>query len=412
MAYPTIIINISNGNLNRLAINEDNIAMLVLPEGVYAITALQPEIVYSLKQAEALGFSPANDEIYDMLHHEQIKEFFRMNPNGELHLITTTAQTVATMLGTSSVAGSLEPYIRSMNGRIKQIAIMAEESIPEWFDDSLVTLDLVAKAQGLVNRLKEDNLFIDTIFLEGMGFSLAPGDAPDLRAKNAPNVAVVLGKDKAVASIKSDYNSYAAVGTALGSATNKAVHESFAWYKAENTITSNVDDMFLEVAISSNLAAADPYVNNNTNLKVLHDKGYIFPRQVSFLTGFYWNQSNNCVLVSDDLNSTELVQVINKAIRIVGAIMAPHINETYDVTNEGRLTEIARRTITAEIRTALETNMGNNISSIGTLLVDPTNDENNQPYPSLLTDATLRVFLGLVPKGKTEQIILSAGFQN
>lgn len=412
MAYSSIDIKKSNGNLNRPDLNEDNIAMMVLPEGTYAIAALEPEIVYSLKQAEAFGFSPANDEVYDMLHHEHIKEFFRENPNGELHLITTTGQTVAAMLGNSSTVGSLEPYLIAMNGKIKQIAILAEESVADWFVDNLITADLVTKTQGLVNRLAQKNIFLDTIFLEGMGFSMAPGDAPDMRAKNAPNVAVVLGKDLGVASIKVDFHNYAAIGTVLGSATKKAIHESFAWYKKENTITSNVDDRFLEVRISSNLTVADPYVNNDTNLKVLHDKGYVFPRQVPFLTGFYWNQSNNCVLVSDDYNSTELVQVINKAIRIVGATIAPHINETYDVTKEGRLTEIARRTLTAEIRGALETNMGDNISSIGTLLVDPTNDENNQPYPSLVTDPTLRVFLGLVPKGKTEQIIFQAGFQN
>lgn len=412
MSYSTIEINITEGNLNRPAINEDNIAAMVLPDGNYAIPQLEPEIVYSLKQAEAFGFSPAQDLVSGFLHHENIKEFFRVNPNGELHLITTDAQTLVQMLGDSSTAGSLEAFIIAANGRIKQLAILADDVDPAWFNNNIVALNLVEKAQAFVQRLADNNLFIDTVFLEGHGFNESPGTAIDLRAKNAPNVVVVVGGDYDVASIDVNFSTYASIGTLLGSATVKQIHESFAWYKKDNTITSAADDRFLKVKINSDLSMSDLYTNDKAAQKVLHDKGYVFPRKVPFLSGFYWNQSNNCVLVSEDINSTELVQVINKAIRIIGATIMPHVNETYDVTKEGRLTEITRRTITAEIRVALETNMGNNISDIGTLLVDPTNDKDNQPYPSLLTEPTLRVLLGIVPKGKTEQAMLQIGFQN
>lgn len=412
MDYPSIKINITGGNLNRPAINEDNIGALVLPDGNYAIAQLEPEIVYNLKQAEAFGFSPAQDVVTGFMHHENIKEFFRKNPNGELHLITTDSQTVVEMLGDNSTAGSLEAFIIAANGKIKQLAIMADDVDSEWFNDNIVALNLVEKAQAFANRLAENSFIIDTIFLEGHGFKGAPGAALDLRAKNAPNVSVVIGGDYDVASADVNFHSYASIGTALGSSTGKQVHESYAWYKADNTITSAADNRFLKVKISSDLSLPDPYTNDEAALKALHNKGYVFPRQVPFLTGFYWNQSNNCVLVSEDINSNELVQVVNKAIRITGAIIMPHTNETFDVTSEGRLTEIARRTITAEIREALETNMGNNISSIGTLLVDPTNDENNQPYPPLSQDPTLRVFLGLVAKGKTEQMFFQVGYQN
>lgn len=411
MSYPSIEIKITGGNLNRPEANEDNIAALVLPDGNYAIPELEPEIVFSLKQAEALGFTPANDAISGFLHYEQIKEFYRVNPNGELHLITTDGRTLEDMLGDNATAGSLEAFIIAANGRIKHLAIMADDLDSEWFNDNIRALNLVEKAQAFVDRLSSNSFFIDTVFLEGHGFNDTPGGALDLRSKDAPNVAVVIGGDYNVANGAVEYNNYAAVGTVLGSATRKLVHESFASCKSDNTITSAADDRFLKAKISSDLSQLDLYVNDDAALKVLHDKGYVFPRQVPFLSGFFWNQSNNCVLVSEDINSTELVQVINKAIRIVGAVIMPYVNGTFNVV-DGRLTEIVRKTITVEIRNALEANMGNNISSIGTLLVDPTNDANNQAYPPLSSDATLRVFLGLVAKGKAEQMLFQVGYQN
>ena len=106
-----------------------------------------------------------------------------------------------------------------------------------------------------------------------------------------------------------------------------------------------------------------------------------------------------------------MVQVIHKAIRLIVVPLSKHINESFDVTDAGRLTENARQLIVEEIETELDTNLLNNISSIGDIIVDPEFDANNQAYPSLLQDATLRAIVGLVPKGKTEQIILQIGYQ-
>lgn len=416
MAIPTITINISEGNLNRQEPDTDNIAAMVLPEATFALPAGSSTILYSLKQAEDLGFSASEDINSTFLHYENIKEFFREHPNGELHILVTTGLTLVDMLGNSSTAGAIEPFIVQANGRIKQLAIMADDADSNWFADNLVADDLIAKAQGLVDRLAANNLLIDVIFIEGHGFDYTPAAAPDLRLKNARNVGVVVGGDRPVAGLNATFNSYASIGTVLGSSTKKQVHESFAEAKNENSITSPVDDRFLSVKISSNLGVNDLYTGDPAAMKALHDKGYIFPRKVPFKSGYYWNQSSNCVATSVDINSIELAQVINKAIRLTAVVLAPYINKNFDITKAGRLTEIARKTIAGQIRQTLETNMANNISNSTdddpiTILVDPAKDDNNQAYPSLVTDATLRVFLGLRPKGKAEQIILTVGFK-
>jgi hypothetical protein len=252
---------------------------------------------------------------------------------------------------------------------------------------------------------------IDVVFMEGFGFDQSPASITDLRALGARNVAVVVGKDPVLAASVTEFNGYAAIGTVLGSSTKKQVHESFAWAKDGNSITSAADERFLSVGINSDLASPDEYMEDEAAQNALHDKGYIFPRQFPLRSGFYWNQSNNCVLVSDDFKNIESMQVINKAVRLVASVLAPHINESFNLVTGGRLTEIARQTIVDEIRTELETNLSNNISSIGSIVVDPAKDSNNEDYPSLIADSTLRAIVGIVPKGKSEQIILEIGYQ-
>jgi hypothetical protein len=375
---------------------------------------MEPEILYSLKQAEDFGFSEASDAASGLLHYENIKEFFRENPNGELHVVATASTvTVDTMLGNNTTPGTIEPFIIAQGGRIKQLAIMADEADSNWFEDNLVANDYVSKAQAFCDRLSKNHMPLDVVFLEGHGFNATPADALDLRTKNASNVAVVIGGDYDVSSLMTsiDGQGYASIGTVLGSSTKKAVHESIAWAKPENSITSEVGNRFLKVRYVSDMTVGDPYASNPDLLEVLHNKGYIFPRRVPYLSGYFWNQSNNCVPVSNDIDSIELMQVMNKAIRLTGEVITPYLNRSYNLTSTGRLTALQRQTIVAEIRTKLETNMANNISAISTIVVDPDTDDNNAPYLSLVVDKTLRVRLGLQPKGKTEQVIFSAGYQ-
>lgn len=412
MAYPSFEITILEGNINRGAANEDNVAALVLSSST-VLPPMQPEVIYSVRQAEALGFSEANDLTTGVLYYENIKEFFRMNPNGELHVVTTDpAEGIDTMFGNSSTPGILEPFIIAQNGRIKQLAVMATEADTAWFDDWIVSNDGVAQAQEFCNRLKEQFIFLDVIFLEGHGFNYTPADALDLRAKNAPNVAVVIGGDYDVSVSVAPLlgQGYASVGTVLGSSTNKAIHDSFAWSKADNTLTSGADNRFLKVRYNYDVSSTDLYVDDPSLLSGLHDKGYIFPRRVPFMSGYFWSQSNNCVPITNDINSTELMQVVNKAIRLTGQAIAPFLNRKYRTTPEGRLSPLDRQTITSQIRAILETNMANSVSAFAAIIVDPSLDDNKDAYPPIASDPTLRVILSIQPLGKSEQLRLLVGY--
>lgn len=412
MGLSNVNISISTGNLGRQAPDADNVAGLIMPDyiGAAGIPAHTPKVVYSLKQAEALGIVPSLDASTGRLAHQHISDFFFKNPNGELHLFVTQLAEWAQIFGTDDEVYSAAKLVIPQNGRIKQLAIMAVSLSATEFNDVLIGDNIIESAQAFTQRMFDLKMPIDCVFLEGYGFNASVGSAPDLRLKASPNVAVVVGGDKIVAQSVTEYNNYAAVGMVLGSSTGKQVHESLAWAKDENTITNVATSSFLEVKITST-AAADKYIGDAAAMDALNEKGYIFPRQFELRSGWYWNQSNNCNADDDDFNRIETVQVIHKCLRLVYPILSRHLNETFNVTATGRLTDMARRSIEAEIIQSLETNAINNISAIGDVIVDPANDANNQAYPSILADSTLRAIVGIRPKGKAEQITLEIGFQ-
>lgn len=410
MALPSLVVNITGGNLGRQAPDADNIAAIVTNNypAIAGIADKSRNVLYSIKQAESLGITADYDDTEEVLLHHHIAEFFRMNTSGELHLITlfdaSTPYTVQQVFGNNTTPSLLEPILVAANGRIKQIGYLdpgAEYS-------TLSTT--VALAQGLADRLLDQLLQVDAIFIGALEFDEAVGSLTDLRTFDARNLGVVVGGDFGTASLMAAYEGYTSVGTLLGSSTNKEVHESFAWAKDENTITSVADNAFLDVKYALSFATADPFKNDKAAQAELHDKGYIFPRQYPLRSGYFWNQSSNCVPIDSDINSLELVQVVNKAIRLISGVLSLKINQNFDI-EDGRLTETERKIIEAEVRKVLDINLSDNISSLGTLEIDPVNDDNNQPYPSLLADATLRARVGLVPKGKAEQILLFIGYQ-
>lgn len=81
----------------------------------------------------------------------------------------------------------------------------------------------------MVNKFREDHLYIDAVILEGVGkYINAIADAVDLRKLDAENVSVVIAQDPARAAKDEAYRTHAAVGSALGMLSVRYVHEIWA----------------------------------------------------------------------------------------------------------------------------------------------------------------------------------------
>jgi hypothetical protein len=192
----------------------------------------------------------------------------------------------------------------------------------------------------------------------------------------------------------------------LGAATNKEASECFAQPIDKFNLTDEAEGRFLSAYLSngnpvSNLADAD--------IVALSDKGYIFGRTFPNYDGVYFNQSHVCIAEDDDYAYSENRDVINRAVRLTRPVMIPYVNSTNFVVENGRIVKRQTKLIEAEIRAALQA-MQDDISELKVVLVDPERDEEGQPYPSFLSDNTLRVIIGIVPKGKAVTITINIGY--
>jgi len=132
---------------------------------------------------------------------------------------------VTAVAGTAKVSdlkndANLIAAIRSIDG-VNTIAVAGLTK------DTDVTA-AVTGAQLLVDRLKDDHIYIDAILLEGVGdyISGAISTWTDLRPLTSPNVSVLIGRDTKVATSNAAFAKHAAVGSALGMLLVRAVHEN------------------------------------------------------------------------------------------------------------------------------------------------------------------------------------------
>ena len=402
MSLPSVNIDINSAPTSPDD-SQDTTALLVTVDTglVNSIAHLQTHVFYSEAQAIAQGITAANDANSVILRHYHIAEFFRKNPKGKLHFLNING-TAASVSDIGDIAVATADYIKTQNGEIKQVAVAFNSQVANFVDmlHGGTSSGGAVGFQSIADTLRDTDFKpVDVFFLEGSNVS----NYPDFRAKNCPNVAIVLGNDlRFIDAGNQDFVGTAAVGTVLGCSTNKQLHQSFAWVgNKNNNLTDTTKDKFLDAAI---FGLANVQNEPLSTLNVLETHGYIFPRVFPNASGVYWVQSNNCVAKNSSINSTESVQVVNKAYRVLYQTLLPYINQTVTTTAQGRLTVGQRSLIENDIRNAINANLGDNINELALVLVDPAKDENNVAYPPFSSDNTLRAWVGIRLFNKAEQI--------
>jgi hypothetical protein len=412
---PTVTITRLNGQLGRLGADSgEGVAALVMG-GVAVVGGAQLNTTYRLyspKGAEDLLLTAAYDTTNKVNVNYHISEFFRLNPTGELH-IRLVAQTVTLAQMCDKALTHLKQVLVDGGGRIRKAGVVRNPAtgytptLSGGLDADVIAA--IPKAQELADDEFANDRPVNNIVIEGREFNGTVGAATDLRAiVGGPyrDVTVCIAQDGQRADDDALFAKMAAVGTCLGLATNKLPSASFARPISSNNLTSVTAGRFLDARLSSG-ALLSSLTQGDQN--ALHNKGYVFARQFNGYDGVYFNQSSNCVPVTDDYNSSELRDVMNYAVRLVRPVLIPYINSTLPVKAGGRIDDGAAKGIEADVRSVL-TAMSNEVSSISTVIVDPALDDLGQPYPSFLSDGVLRLVIGLVPKGKAEQILVSIGY--
>lgn len=404
MPQPQVTIQQATGGLNRRNYRLESISAFV-STGIGTANYTVGNVV-QLTSARQLATQYLIDEAYDnangVLVYHHVREFFRLASNAKLwFLLAPVGTSMADMLSpTGNFAARL---LLEAGGEVFQLGVSGGGG----FADTLAAIPI---AQSLVDAEYSNYRYLASIVLEGRNFNTSAALAADLHTLAARNVSVVIAQDLKVANNPDNPQpNYAAIGTALGTIARADVHASIGWVQHFN-LHDPKSGAFYYPALSSNIAITG-YVT--ADLDTLHDKGYIFARTFSGYSGTYFNSSPTAAPGGDDYYCIEYNRVFSAAARIVRKSLLPYLNAPLQVDAvTGRLHFSAKAMFEAMVRTAIEGDMSNNISALQTVIVDPALDENAQPYPGILTDGTLRVYIVIVPFGKAEQIIVSIGFIN
>ncbi len=393
-ALSDITITKLSGGLGRRTPGLDMISGL-LANGVAAVGGVQLNEVYllrSIDDAKDLLIDEAYDTTNSVLVFEHIKEFFRVNPSADLHLmLVAKSVTFAAMVDPEEETNAVK-LLQDAQGNIRQLGVAYNPSEAVTDDTALVAA--MAKAQLLANWAYSQHMPCEMI-LEGKGYDI--DDPTDFRAQEAENVSVMVGQNKSVASGIGG-NTYAALGTLLGAVSRAAVNENVGWVQEFDVRLKNVLE---SISISGTEVQ---FIGTNV-LNNINTSGAIFFRFHAGRTGVYFNDAHTGTEATSDFAYLENNRTIHKAVRLIRQALLPRINSPVLVDQEtGQLSPEVVKSIETRGRKALETMLSNlEVSGID-ILVDPAQN--------ILATSELKVEFSIIPTGTARQIKVTIGFDN
>lgn len=322
MGFNGINVNRLNGGLGRKGAAGDGVCLLVIG-GAAAATSLGLKTVaelLSVDNAESLGITPSYDDANSILAHHHIDEFFRVSPNGNLFVLLDD-DTLTT--------ADLKAVIKA-NPTIKNVGMVRNAA--------LAPADMAAYVSGyqtMVSELRAENRNISTILVEGGIFDNATliSAYPDARAYNAGNVAIVIAQDPIIRALNPSYETYAAIGTALGAISVRGVHENIGSIDIEQKPSAyrgnanyQITDVGRQRWLSAVLQDGKPFSALSTNeINTLNDKGFIYVGNYNGYDGFYFNDSHTCIESSSDYSRIENNRVWDKGADLARKALLPRV---------------------------------------------------------------------------------------
>lgn len=272
--------------------------------------------VKTVKQAEALGITPAYDITNDVVLHRHILDFFSMAGEGvSLRIMVTNAADPATALE-DTTAIYAKKLIVAAGGEIKQLGLcwnMPPNAAEEASTDGMNSLIRagIPKAQLLAEWAYNTDRPCH-ILLEGRRLSDTLSGTINLRDIQvggvqllAPKVSIVAGQDWDYAEARKNdagadpdtkVHYYAALGKALGTVAAADMNQSIA-----EVARFNLSDATLNYFITGGLSNHKKSSDQEADLQSLDDKGYIFPILYPSISGYRWNNDHSCTPIIIDV---------------------------------------------------------------------------------------------------------------
>ena len=325
MSFQGVKTNKLNGGLGRTG-TSDRVVCLI---GGMTLTG---DLAYNTKYelldmntAEDLGITAATDDTNNELMHYHLSEMFRIAPESTFFLIPVDKTKTAEELVADD---GLKAAIRS----IQNVNILGMAGLATTVDKALV--DAVS-FQSLVDSFLNEYLYIDGIFVEGVGpaEAITVADYDDLRTVTAPNISYIIAQDPAVALLKAGYAKRAAVGTVLGSIAVRKVHEDIGSVDIEEKPrlrrgeeNFSLSDESRGSWLSAALSDGTPFKTlTETEQKSLTAKGWMYAGSFNNYSGFYWNGCPTAVTKDSDYAYFNFNCIWNKAARLIRQSLIPRV---------------------------------------------------------------------------------------
>ena len=414
MSFTGANINKVNGGLGG-AENPDRVAVMVLGCGTIAET-LEINKAYRLLQlsdAEALGITPEHDDTENRLDYYHLSEVFRLSPDSIIHLTAVPTATKVSDLKNSADFISALRSIDSIN--LIAVAGMADETAIAGENPVSALQQAVTGAQLLVDGLAKDHIYIDAVLIEGKGSYLMPSitTMEDLRTMASPNVSVIIGQDRGIATQKSAYSGHAAVGSALGMLLARAVHENLGSVDIEVKPSARAGEIsypltdvrrqrFISAGLSNGKNSNELSVDDQRELNKL---GYIFVGSFVGFAGFYFSNSHTCETADSDYAFIERNCIWNKAARIIRQTLIPRVRSKVEADPAtGYIRGTTIDDWNARVRRATEVMLiAGNCAEISTYI---------NPNQAAVSTNPFKITVNIVADGIVHEFEIDLGFTN
>lgn len=313
---------VQQGGIGRRALSKDKISGLVWYNATYPTgfdANNQIKKVYTLQEAEALGITSALPA-FEVLHYH-IKEYFRIQPEGELWIgifpVPAGAYTFT----------ELTTIMDFAKGEIRQIGLYT--NLLTYLDTDVTVIQAVM--DNTVNITK--GYRASCLWAPNFPGAYNWTTAPDLRLKTASRVSVIAVQDgggKGNALFVSKAFTISALGAALGAISKAKVMQSIG-NPANFNISDGTELETLKMASGTALLA-------DASLGGLKDKGYLVARKyLPRLSGSYFERVPTAVPSTSDYAWLEFQRTIDKAVRGVEIALVPYLQSNVPLKSDGKM---------------------------------------------------------------------------
>jgi len=387
MSLPGVEIIVVNGGLGRSVQTQDGLSGLVVtntatPEGsdVEAVVAYTPFLVTSRRTLKEMY---DNGQL-DLFAYTEIDDFFKEAGDGsQLYVMTVGDAETLEDICDHTQGNSIAKLLDFAAGAIRLVGISLKPGSAPSIQYGIAQGTFAAGALLEAARLAYTaNIQPFRALLPAMYFN---GTATDLRNRTAeaiPGAGFVIGGK--------DNTKIPAVGLALGRMAAIPVQRNMGRVK-DGPIT-------LE-----NAYVGATKIEDRTDLDVINDRGYIFPRAFQGRAGYYWNDDPAFCTPASDFANLGNGRVIDKALTIVYDTYIDEVNDEVQVDSEGRLPVSVVKYLEGKVENRVNDAMAKEISAFRCTI---------DPNQNIISNGKLTIKCSITPVGYFKDIEVELGFEN